>query len=413
MSDETPPPQEGASPSKVDPESLVLRGSPARVVRFRRGAIIAIAAFVCVGIAGTAWIALKPPSFRMVASEEDLLGATSTKPASDALAGAPESYGDVPQLGPPLPGDLGGPILEHQRSLGIEDPNFQSADQAEQAAEAERERRAAERRVARESGVMIGLASGAVPSVVAPTESAVALSPDPQGNAGERFALDRTSDPAGQQRKIDFLTQGSKAGDINPHRLAEPVSPYTLMAGSVIAASLITGLDSDLPGLVTAQVTENTFDSMTGRTLLIPQGSRLIGSYGSVVAFGQRRALIVWQRVILPDGSSIRIDNVPATDTQGYAGLADTVDLHTWQLLKGVGLSTLLGVGTELSFGSSESDLVRALRESAQQSGARAGDRMVSRNLGVQPTIRVRPGWPLRIVVHKDIVLRPWRMARR
>lgn len=148
---------------------------------------------------------------------------------------------------------------------------------------------------------------------------------------------------------------------------------------------------------------------MTGKILLIPQGSRLIGSYDSVVAFGQSRALLVWQRIILPDGSSIRIDNVPATDTQGYAGLSDRIDRHTWQLLKGVALSTLLGVGTELSFGSSESDLVRAIRESAQQSGSRAGDQLVTRNLNIQPTLRVRPGWPLRVVVHKDIVLRPWR----
>ena len=181
------------------------------------------------------------------------------------------------------------------------------------------------------------------------------------------------------------------------------------MAGSIISASLITGLNSDLPGLVTAQVTENVQDSVTGRIVIIPQGSRLIGSYDSVVAFGQKRALVVWQRIILPDGSSIRIDNVPATDTGGYAGLSDKVDVHTWQLLKGVALSTLLGVGTELSFGSSESDLVRAISESAQQSGSRAGDQLVTRNLNIQPTIRVRPGWPLRVVVHKDIVLRPRR----
>jgi type IV secretion system protein VirB10 len=181
-----------------------------------------------------------------------------------------------------------------------------------------------------------------------------------------------------------------------------------LQAGSIIAASLITGLNSDLPGLVTAQVTQNVYDSVTGRSLLIPQGSRLIGSYDSDIAFGQSRALVVWQRIILPDGSSIRIDNVPATDTQGYAGLTDRIDRHSWQLLKGVVLSTLLGVGSELSFGSSESDLVRAVRESAQQSGARAGDQLVARSLGIQPTLRVRPGWPLRVVVHSDLVLRPW-----
>ncbi len=181
------------------------------------------------------------------------------------------------------------------------------------------------------------------------------------------------------------------------------------MAGCVIAASLITGLDSDLPGLIIAQVTENVFDTVTGRYLLIPQGARLIGSYDSVVAFGQRRALVVWQRLILPDGSSIQLDNLPATDAAGYAGLSDQIDFHTWQLLKGVGLSTLLGVGTELSLGSGESDLVRAVRQSTQQSTAQAGQQIVSKQLDVQPTLKVRPGWPLRIVVHKDLILRPWR----
>jgi type IV secretion system protein VirB10 len=226
-----------------------------------------------------------------------------------------------------------------------------------------------------------------------------------------RIARDPEDDPGRQQRKIDFVAGRDGAGDINPHALVAPPSPWTLSAGSVIAASLITGLNSDLPGLVTAQVTENAYDSVTGRTLLIPQGSRLIGSYDSVVAFGQKRALVVWQRLILPDGSSISIDNMPATDTAGFAGLADKVDVHSWQLLKGVALSTLLGVGTELSFGSSESDLVRAIRESAQQSGSRSGDQLVTRSLNIQPTLRVRPGWALRVVVHKDIVLRPWRLT--
>ena len=156
-------------------------------------------------------------------------------------------------------------------------------------------------------------------------------------------------------------------------------------------------------------MTENVRDSATGRTVLIPQGARLIGSYDSVVAYGQRRALLVWQRLVLPDGSSVRLDNVPATDLSGYAGLEDEVDFHTWRLLKGIALSTLLGVGTELSLGSGESDLVRAVRESTQQNAARAGDQITSRNLDVRPTLTVRPGWPLRAVIHKDLVLRPWR----
>lgn len=398
---------------KADPETLVLRGTPGRVVRFRRGAIISIAALGSTAIVGAAWVALKPAAFRIVA-DNDERGPAGAKAPADALADAPKSYGDVPRLGPPLPGDLGRPILEHQRSIGAAAPPA-GPDQAAQAAEAERQRIAAERKAARESGVMMQIAgtSRTTTATPAPAEPAIASPTAPESPSAARLALDPERDPNGQQRKSDFMASKDATSDINPHPLVPTASPWTLSAGSVIAASLITGLNSDLPGLVTAQVTESAYDSVTGRTVLLPQGSRLIGSYDSVVAFGQKRALVVWQRIILPDGSSIRIDNVPATDTAGFAGLADKVDVHTWQLLKGVVLSTLLGVGSELSFGSSESDLVRAIRESAQQSGARAGDQLVTKNLGIQPTIKVRPGWPLRIVVHKDIVLRPWRAGER
>lgn len=210
-----------------------------------------------------------------------------------------------------------------------------------------------------------------------------------------------------QQHKLDFVR--SSDGDINPHGLTGQLSPWTLAAGTVIPASLITGLNSDLPGMVLAQVTENVRDSATGRAVLIPQGARLIGSYDSAVAFGQQRALLVWQRILFPDGSSVRLDNMPATDAAGYAGLEDKVDFHEWRLLKRIALSSLLGVGSELGYSGDDRDLVRALRESAQQNGARAGEEIVSRNLDVQPTLTVRPGWPMRAILHKDVVLRPWR----
>ena len=212
-----------------------------------------------------------------------------------------------------------------------------------------------------------------------------------------------------QSRKLTFLKSGPEKDIYNPHALQAPASPYQLMAGTVIAASLVTGLNSDLPGFVIAQVTENVFDTVSGRHLLIPQGSRLVGKYDNIVAFGQERALVVWQRIILPDGSSIVIDNLPATDTGGYAGLADEVDFHTWKLLKGVALATVLGVGSELVFGSSDNDLIKALQQSTQATTNRAGQRLIERQLNVQPTITVRPGWPLRVIVHKDIVLRPYR----
>ena len=158
-----------------------------------------------------------------------------------------------------------------------------------------------------------------------------------------------------------------------------------------------------------AQITANVYDTVTGRWLLVPQGSRLIGVYDSVIAFGQERALVVWRRIVLPDGSSVVIENLPATDAQGYAGLADEVDFHTWRLLKGIALSTLLSVGTELTFGEDETDLVKAIRESVQDNASNVGQTLTERNLDIQPTITVRPGWPLRVIVHKDLVLRPWR----
>ncbi|MFK4794765.1 TrbI/VirB10 family protein [Sphingobium sp. ZW T5_29] len=193
---------------------------------------------------------------------------------------------------------------------------------------------------------------------------------------------------------------------MNARGLVAPPSSNSLLAGSVIAASLITGLNSDLPGMVIAQVTQNVYDTVTGRILLVPQGARIIGKYDSVVAFGQKRALVIWQRLILPDGSSVRLDNMPATDPSGSAGLMGKVDFHSWTLLKGVAIATLLGVGSELTI-SGESDLVEAIRQSAQSNTAHAGDQITQRNLNVQPTITVPPGPPVRLLVTRDLILAP------
>ena len=386
---------------KLDPETLAIRTKPARAIRFRRGVIIAVAALGSVSLIVVAWIALKPRVFSAVADRQEL-SEPSNRPSTEALNGLPATYGDTPKLGPPLPGDLGRPILESQRRMATEtgvgnDPSGQSEAQ-------ERERRLSELRAARESGVLVqgrtaASATGAADTAATPT----ATTPEASGPA-----LDPDRDPNAQGRKAQFVGTLDPSGDINPHTLAAAPSPYLLSAGSVISASLITGLRSDLPGLVTAQVTSQIFDSPTGRILLIPQGSRLIGSYDSVVAFGQKRALIVWQRIMLPDGSSLRIDNVPATDASGYAGLQDKVDFHTWALLKGVALSTLLGVGSQLTV-TGESDLVQAIRESTQQSVSRASDQLTSHSLNIQPTITIRPGATVRLVVHKDLILAPWR----
>lgn len=378
--------------AKVDPETLALRARPIRAIRFKRGAIIGAAALGSASLMGIAWMALKPQVFRQVAIESDLSQPMARQP-NDALAGVPASYGDAPKLGPPLPGDLGRPILRAQEQSTEEEVEANGVD----AAEAERQQRLAELKAARESGLMAQVSTARIvgPPPAADIASAAAL-------------LQPEQAPAGGTRKEQFVSARDEGGDVNTGGLVAPASPNSLLAGSVIAASLITGLNSDLPGMVTAQVTQNVFDTVTGRILLVPQGARLIGRYDSVVAFGQRRALVIWERLILPDGSSVRLDNMPATDAAGFAGLADKVDFHTWALLKGVAIATLLGVGSELTI-SGESDLVQAIRESAQSNTTRAGDRITQRNLDIQPTITIRPGTPVRVLVNRDLILAPWR----
>lgn len=374
-----------ASQAKVDPETLVLRGSPRRVARFRREIIIGVAAVGALAIAVVTWIALEPVSFKLAASGDEMFEKGQGKPP-EALGGTPGRYDEIPKLGPPLPGDLGRPILEHQRKLDGVYPPVDAVDDRAAAIAAERERRAAEEQAARQSAVMMSLGAAKAQTLAAPAPTAIA---DPSNTPAPTL-------PA----------RGSSS--VSEHRIGEAASPWLVSSGSVIAASLVTGLNSDLPGLVVAQVSENVFDSVTGRTLLIPQGARLIGRYESNTSYGQQRAFVVWQRIIWPNGSSLTLDDAPASDPSGYAGVRDRVDSHGWKLIKGVALSTLLGVGTELSTGNDESELVRALRESAQQGGARAGDRLVERSLNIRPTLVVRPGWPVRVLVHKDLVLQPW-----
>lgn len=376
-----------AEPKKVAADTLSLRARPRPVARFRRGLIIGLTGAAGLGLSVLAWTALAP-RVQTIGHREDPPTPGTQVPA-EALSRLPKDYGDLspPKLGPPLPGDLGRAIVAQpapaDRGTGRQD--------VEGAMAAERSRLAAQARAAREAGVM---AQASSPS------AAPALLPD--------LAPSAEAKTAPTTAKLAFLEGVNTAPVRNTHDLAPPASPYQVMAGDVISAALVTGLDSELPGVVIALVTENVYDTVTGRFLLIPQGARLVGAYDSVVAFGQKRALVVWRRLILPDGWSMPLDNLPATDTSGYAGLRDRVDFHTWRLLQGVGMSTLLGVGSELSLDDG-SDLVRALERSTQQSASQAGQQIVSRQLDVQPTLRVRPGWPLKVIVHKDLVLRPWR----
>ena len=420
-----PPP--GAAP-KIDPEEIALRAQPRPVTRINRRVLFLLSGTGLLLILGATIFALDPPRlFDRDETGRELIR-TENNPTPEGLETLPRRYSEIPrpsvELGPPLAGDIGPAVVNAERELGIAPPGqlpFRPSPE-DDAERAERIRQARLAQQGRESSVFFQLTSrtagvGVVGEPESVAEIARAAGEDARspfdiarGDAASgALELDLENDQNFQGRKLDFLGEEVDSAIYNPHALHDPASPYQVMAGTVIAASLITGINSDLPGRVIAQVTENVYDTVSGRYVLIPQGSRVIGTYDSVVAFGQERALVVWQRIIMPDGSSVVIENLPATDTAGYAGLEDEVNFHTWRLIQGIALSTLLGVSTEATFGDDESDLVQAIRQSTQNSVNQAGQRITERNLNIQPTITARPGWPLRIIVNKDMVLRPYR----
>ena len=185
-------------------------------------------------------------------------------------------------------------------------------------------------------------------------------------------------------------------------------SPFLLLTGSVVPAALITGIRSDVPGQVLAQVTQDIRDSVSGHYLLVPKGSRLIGQYDNGISFGQSRILLVWSRLILPSGKSIRLDNQSAADARGFAGLQDKTDYHWAGVVNAAAISTLLGIGAQAGDTSSDSDLVRAIRSGASDTINRAGQAVVERQLTVRPTITIRPGSPVRVILTRDLILEPY-----
>ena len=211
-----------------------------------------------------------------------------------------------------------------------------------------------------------------------------------------------------QDRQLAFLKQAPDRRTTAPDRVTAPEAANVLQAGAVIPAALITGIRSDLPGEITAQVTQNVYDSPTGRLLLIPQGSRLIGQYDNGVGFGQRRVLLAWTRLIFPNGRSIVLERQPGADAQGFSGLEDGVDYHWGSIFKAAALSTILSVGAQAGSTNSENNLAQAIRTGASNSVSQAGQQIVARELNIAPTLTIRPGFPVRVMVTHDLVIEPY-----
>ncbi|WP_407187721.1 TrbI/VirB10 family protein [Bradyrhizobium centrosematis] len=378
--------------------SFRLRAEHPPVTRLSRKILAGGSAVALLVIGGAVLWSLQSNRSRNQGTDE--LYSTDHHNVADGITTLPKDYAGVPrqtvpQLGSPLPGDLGRPILAAQGQLPTSgaDPDQQRRDQETEAARISHLFASTNARELRP------------PAAAAGSERVVPPNATSTGDDG--------SAQNGQDRKLAFVNASVDRRTVSPDRITRPASPYIVQAGTVIPGALITGIRSDLPGQVTAQVTENVYDTPTGRFLLVPQGARLIGMYDSQVTFGQSRVLLVWTRLIMPNGRSIVLERQPGADTAGYAGLEDQVDNHWGELFKAAALSTFLAVGTELGPGSdtnsNDSAIIQALRHGASDSLNQTGQQVIGRSLNIQPTLTVRPGFPVRVLVNRDLMLTPYR----
>jgi type IV secretory pathway VirB10-like protein len=374
-------------------KTLRLRAAPLPVARLSRRALVVVSVVLATGVAGAlGWSLMER---RKPAEVEPRFSPSQPSEQVSALPGGYEGPARVPVLGPPLPGDLGRPILAASRAQegalqgGRSDPIAalpSASASASSSAPAAMDSHVQVRREARAAAIGANLfVAGAA------RRSEPGLAPAPGAApvvADARPAVD--------------------ARTTSVERLQAPASPNILQAGAIIPAALVTGLRSDVSGLAIAQVTQNVFDSLGGGVLLIPAGARLIGEYEAGARSGQSRLAVTWTRLILPSGRSIVLDRLPGADEQGMAGLQDGVDRHGRQVLAAAGLSTLLAIGTEAGSSNADSDLVRALRRAGADTANTVGQQAVGRSLDLAPTLTIRPGAPLRVLLTRDLILEPY-----
>lgn len=214
-----------------------------------------------------------------------------------------------------------------------------------------------------------------------------------------------------QDEKGAFLNQDRSSEYFLREELVPLISKYAVQAGTVIPGVLLTGINSDLPGQLSGQISQNVYDSKDGRYLLLPQGAKVIGEYDSKIVYGQERVLIVWTRVILPNGKSINLEGMPGVDLSGYAGLTDKVNNHYGKILTGVVFGSVLGAGAQMANGYNRygnPSFEELALSGAAQNINEAGQQITRKNLNIQPTLEIRPGFRFNIFVTKDISLEPY-----
>ncbi|NQY74397.1 MAG: conjugal transfer protein TrbI [Candidatus Margulisbacteria bacterium] len=230
--------------------------------------------------------------------------------------------------------------------------------------------------------------------------------PNPMSGALQQLkASVLNQDPNKQDRKEEFLSQ-VKSTSYLPHTRIAPRSPYEIKSGTVLPATMISGINSDLPGQLIAQVSQHIYDTAMGHFILIPQGSKLIGYYDSHVAFGQKRVLIAWHRLIFPDASTLELGAMPGSDQSGYAGFNDKVNTHFWKIFGNAFLLSVMSAGFQMSQpeNTDSQNPQSQISASMGQQFSQLGMEMAKKNMVVQPTLEIRPGYRFNVMVNKDIL---------
>lgn len=212
-----------------------------------------------------------------------------------------------------------------------------------------------------------------------------------------------------KDEKISFQKQAVNENTFSGHVLIDKISNYQIFAGSVIPGVLITGMNSDLPGTVIGQVSQNVFDSIEGKYLLIPQGSKIVGIYDTKTAYAQTRGHVIWQRLILPNGKSMVLENLAGTDQQGYAGFKDKVRSHYARVVWSAILGGIITGGVAAATDSDDEDSFEdEAGNQAANNISNATNNIVNKNLNIAPTVIIEPGYKFNIIVDKDLLLEPY-----
>jgi type IV secretory pathway VirB10-like protein len=378
-------------PPPSDPLAVMLP----RATRFRRKLVWGGLAVAGVTLAGVLAYGFLHSPTSSVAKKGDIQTASGQKPVRPDMGSFPQDYSQIKPVQAAAPAPTG------------------SSQQAPPASASRGSGQPTEEDKARASNVFFPQAAAAASLQAVGAAASSAPSPADQQSPYGNTPLPAEAQGGLALQKNAFLNNSGGTRDYVAKPIQAPVSPFEVKAGTIIPAALVTGVNSDLPGEIVAQVTQNVFDTATGRYLLIPQGSRLVGKYDSLVSYGQDRALIVWNRVILPNGDSVDLEGMPGSDESGAAGLQDETNHHRWEFAGALAVSTLLSLGPSVAqalaeggHNGSDTNVYAGPASSLGSNTSQVGENLLNRELNRPNTITVRPGWPLNVLINRDLVMR-------